>query len=100
LLLEFKKVHKGQGVKGLAKYTQACYFYTLRYAAGDVLKVSQAFGPAVALNNGLPRIIPKAWRQDIRRGNMGRVKLCLTVFSIYRVLDFKGTFKLNTITDA
>jgi hypothetical protein len=47
----------------------------------------------------LPRCIPVLHRERIRNGDLSVIRFWLTLFSIYRILDFKGTLKTHTITD-
>jgi len=63
-------------------------------------KVSgQSFGSAVSrTKGGLPRIIPRVHREFIRKGSSFHIKLWLTLFSLYRVLDVVGKLSLATIT--
>jgi hypothetical protein len=47
---------------------------------------------------GLPCVIPADHRRLIRQGDFRTMKLWLTLFNLYRVLNFPGTLKLKTIT--
>lgn len=47
---------------------------------------------------GIPRIIPKQHRKALMSGDAWTFKIWLTLFGLYRVIDFPGTLKLNTIT--
>jgi len=97
---QFGSICKNQGPAGLSLYLKACSIALMKWRAGDVLKDTKAFGPTLGLTkSGMPRIIPKAWRRAIASGNTALLRLCLTMFGLYRVLDFKGKVKLSTITD-
>lgn len=88
-----------QGQAGLARYLKACSIYTMRYVAGDALHNSAEFGPNVSLTSGgLPRILPPRWREALRGRDPTVIRLTLTVFGLYRVLDFKGKLDTRTIT--
>lgn len=50
-------------------------------------------------SSGLPRIIPKQHRVRIRKGDPLVTRLWLTLFGLYRILEFPGQPKLDTITD-
>jgi len=98
-LRHFYSIYKLQGVKGLVLRTKSLYILTMQ-AKGGKQAVSQDLGPGIALSSdGLPRIIPREHRRRIREGDVFILRLWLSWFSIYRVLDFPGKIKLNTITD-
>jgi hypothetical protein len=48
---------------------------------------------------GVPRIINRRHRQALRSGDVGIIRLWLSLFSLYRVLEFKGSLKLETIIE-
>jgi hypothetical protein len=48
---------------------------------------------------GVPRIINVRHRLLLREGDVGVIRLWLSLFSLYRVLEFKGSLKLKTITE-
>lgn len=100
LLRHFHRIGKTQGPRGLALYLKACSIYTMRFAAGNALHNSFEFGTSVSLTgDGLPRILPQAWRRSLRSGSPVIIRCALTVFGLYRVLDFPGPLKISTITD-
>jgi hypothetical protein len=48
---------------------------------------------------GLPRVIPKIHRDEIRRNNVKIIRIYLSLFSLYRVLSYKSVTSLKTIID-
>jgi hypothetical protein len=48
---------------------------------------------------GIPRIIPAGVRKRIRQGDAQSVKLWMTLFGFYRILEFRGMLNLSTITE-
>lgn len=89
---------KTQGVKGLTKYLKTCAVMLQQALGGFVVKDLGKLGPRVSrTNRGVPRIINRVHRA-LLMGDPRLVKLYLTVFNIYRVLEFKGTADLSTIT--
>jgi len=48
---------------------------------------------------GVPRIINVRHRQLLLKGDVGTIRLWLSLFSLYREVEFKGRLKLSTITD-
>jgi len=47
---------------------------------------------------GLPRIIPAIHRDMIRQGDTKIIKFWLTLFNLYRVINFKGDYRFSSIT--
>lgn len=71
----------------------------MQSAAGFKIPASQRLGVAVArTKGGLPTLIPLWWRVLIRKGDPVTIKLTLTLFSLYRILEFPSKFKTDTIT--
>ena len=88
-----------QGHRGLAIYLKSASVMLMRSAAGHGLANSREIGGAVARNRqGLPRIIPAGMRKRIREGDKAVIRLYLGFFTLYRVLNYRGTLKLSTIT--
>lgn len=98
-LRHFYAVYKKQGMPGLVIRTKSLTILLMQSIGGQKV-AAQDLGPGVARTpSGLPRIIPRLHREEIRKGNVFFIRLWLSWFSIYRVLNFPGTLKLNTITD-
>jgi hypothetical protein len=49
--------------------------------------------------SGLPKVIPAHHRVRIKAGDIKTIRLWMTLFSLYRVLEFRGQLKLSSITD-
>jgi hypothetical protein len=47
---------------------------------------------------GLPRVIPMRHRRALMSGDIWTFRIWLTLFGLYRVIEFPGTLKLNSIT--
>jgi len=59
-----------------------------------------ALGAAVSrTRRGIPRIINPQHRTLIRLGDVAVTRFWLTLFGLYRVIEFDGQLKLKTITD-
>lgn len=92
------KTRKHMGFKGLA--------ITLKVMSTMVIKAiakrpidGNSLGMRVASSGGgLPTLIPSVHRKAIRRGNVQVIKFWLSLFSIYRILEYKGKLNLKTIT--
>jgi hypothetical protein len=49
---------------------------------------------------GLPKIIPVLHRRRMMSGDRTVIRFWNTLFGVYRVIEFPGTLKTKTITDA
>jgi len=89
------------GYKGLAIYLKVCSITLMRYSGGQPSRsVAELLGSRVALtSSGIPKIIPRYHRKEIRKGNLQVIRFWLTLFGVYRIIDFKGNPKISTITD-
>jgi hypothetical protein len=68
--------------------------------AGHRHASSQELGAAVGrTKGGLPRVIPASARRLIRQGVRSEIRIWTTLFSLYRVVEFRGSLSLKTITD-
>jgi hypothetical protein len=94
------KLYKRQGPRGLALYLKACSI-ALQHSAGGMVDPSVwALGAAVSrTRRGIPRIINPQHRTLIRLGDVAVTRFWLTLFGLYRVIEFDGRLKLKTITD-
>jgi hypothetical protein len=103
LARRLSQIYRRQGVKGLTLHLKAATVLLQQSVAGYVLYDVTPLGPRVArTGSGLPRLIHANHRLIIinkRPGYLLFVRFYLTVFSVYRVLEFPGKLKLNTITD-
>jgi hypothetical protein len=100
LIRSFTRVYRAQGARGLCIRTKALYVLTQQAAAGMKIPAVQPLGVAIArTKRGLPREIPVIHRWAIKNGDPMILRFYLTLFSIYRVLEFPGTLKLKTITE-
>jgi len=99
LVTDIGKLVKHQGPKGAAQYLKACHIFTMKYVASDPIVDSMAFGPVIGRTlSGIPKIVPPLMRKRLREREVFTIRMLLTVFGLYRVLDFKGTLKVETIT--
>lgn len=90
------KEHQGQ--RGLAMHLKAANVTLLRYVSGEPLANPRLAGVAVACNHsGLPRLIVGNHRLRIKQGDVGCIRFWLGLFTLYRVLDFKGRVSFTSI---
>jgi len=66
--------------------------------AGMVIQNPRTLGAAVARNrSGVPLLIPSLHRARIRGGDRKLLQVWVSLLSLYRVVDFPGVLKLETI---
>lgn len=95
-----KALHAHQGMKGLVNWLKANTVLLQQSLGGFRLHdCSELKCRPSRTASGLPRLVLAADRALIRNGDTNIMRFYLTLFNLYRVLDFKGTLKLNTITD-
>lgn len=81
-------------------YLKACSVLLQQSANGQRVKASQELGCAVSRTaGGIPRLIPKTMRAAIRSKDIWTVRVWLSFFGLYRVIEVPGKFKLQTITN-
>jgi hypothetical protein len=72
----------------------------MQAVGGQRLHSSWSLGTGVRRDrSGLPKVIPKEHRIRIRKGNTYLIRIWLSWFSIYRILEYPGKVKIKTITD-
>jgi hypothetical protein len=95
-----RRILRGSGERGLATYLKTCYVLTQHIAGGQKASSPWALGGNVSrTRRGLPRIINPQHRTFILKGEIPYIRLWLTLFGLYRVIEFKGRLKLSTITN-
>jgi len=95
-------MRKHRGFKGLALYLKVSHTVFIKAVAGTPIKgVFSSLGTCVSVTrSGYPKIIPSAHRKALMKGDMRVVRFWSTLFSLYRVLAFRGALNLGTITKA
>jgi len=89
-----------QGTPGAVKYLKASYILTMQSASGHKVHSTRSLGAAVSRNlKGFPRCIPVQHRVLMRSGRVEVIRFWLSLFSIYRVLEYTGKLNISTITD-
>lgn len=96
----FYRIARKNGVRGLVMYTKSAYILTMQSLGGSRIHNVRALGPAVGRSrSGLPSLIPSQHRTRMMHGDIVLIRIWLSWFSIYRVLEFPSELKLKTITD-
>jgi hypothetical protein len=95
-----RRILRGSGPQGLAKYLKTCHVLMQQVAGGQKLGNPWEIGCKVSrTRRGLPRIINPQHRRLIIQGDIGVIRFWLSLFGLYRVIEFKGALKLKTITE-
>lgn len=94
------RMYQSRGSQGLALYLKAANLMLIRATSGRPLHDSRLAGGAVSsTNGGLPRVICAAHRLRIKGGDKSVIRFWLGLFTLYRVLPFRGKLSLDTITN-
>lgn len=89
---------RANGNQGLALYLKAANLLLIRAAAGKLLDNPRLAGAAVSVTNGgLPRIIVPSHRLRIKGGDRAVIRFWLGLFTLYRVLPFRGRLTIDSI---
>jgi len=85
----------------VVKYLKACSVLLQQAAGGQRINATQALGVAVrrTKGSGIPRVIPAVMRKSIRSGDPWTIRIWLSFFQLYRVIEIPGKLKLQSITD-
>lgn len=94
------RLQRDGGFKFLVIYLKSCHVLMQQAIGGQRLKDTGPLGSRVSRtrSGGLPRVIPVLHRKRIRSGETAIIKLWLSLFSVYRVVDIPGKMKLASIT--
>lgn len=92
-----------QGNRGLALHLKSSAVALQQACSGYIIKDLTQIGPRISRTKGggLPRIIPAHHRIIIKNRQPGYlilIRFYLSVFYLYRVIEFLGPLKLTTIT--
>lgn len=91
------KLYKAQGLKGLVINLKSMQI-ALAQALAGVRKDLRLLGPALSVTgSGIPRIIPVTHRLRICQGDKLIIRLWLSLFGIYRVLEYPGKVSFRNI---
>nr|QDH86987.1 MAG: RNA-dependent RNA polymerase [Mitovirus sp.] len=99
-LASVHRLWRGGGMRFVVLYLKACFTLVQQSVGGQRLSDTGPFGVRVSRTRagGLPRLIPAIYRKRIRGGDLQAIRLWLSLFSLYRILDIPGKLKLSTIT--
>lgn len=95
------KMYQNHGSSATIQWLKGCHVALQRYIGHDPMHSLRVLSPSIPLPrliNGCPAIIDRADRKLIREGNVGIMRMWLSLFSIYRVIKIPGVLKLETIT--
>lgn len=94
------RLQKHGGFKFLVIHLKTCHVLLQQAIGGQRLSDTGPLGSRVSRtrSGGLPRVIPVLHRKRIREGETAIIKLWLSLFSVYRVIDIPGMVKTASIT--
>jgi len=89
-------------VKGAVLYLKACQVLLQQSIGGYVvIDIGELNVRPKRTRSGIPRIIPAHVRSLIlKERHIPSIRLWMTLFGLFRILEFPGKLKLTTITDA
>lgn len=95
------RLQRSGGWVYVVKYLKACSVLLQQAAGGQRINATQELGAAVSrtLGTGIPRVIPAVMRKSIRSGDPWTIRIWLSFFQLYRVIEIPGKLKLQSITD-
>jgi len=85
-----KVLLKNQGLTHLISRMKICLFVLNSYVGGIRIESTQALGFRVALQNGLPTLLPLYARSAIRGLSLTHIRLWASIFASYK--GFEGTW--------
>jgi len=90
---------KHNGAKG-ACLTLKVYAVLLQQSIGGyvIRDLTELKFRVARTRQNLPRVIPRVHREMIRKGDTAMMKFYLTLFNLYRVIDFKGELTLAALS--
>jgi hypothetical protein len=87
-----------QGQRGAALYLKGSTLVLMRAISGERLANPRDSGAAVSVSHGgLPRFIPVSHRARIAGGDVAVIRFWLALFTLYRVLVFRGKLSFKTV---
>jgi hypothetical protein len=94
------RLYKGGGMRFVVIYLKSSHTLLQQSLGGQRLPDTGPFGARVSRtrSGGLPRVIPVLHRRRISNGDIPTIRLWLSLFSLYRILEIPGKAKLSTIT--
>jgi hypothetical protein len=82
-------ITKSNGVAFMSKRLKVAMFAVYSYLGGNPLETTEPLGIRIRLRSGLPEMIPRAYRDLIRQGEMKWIRFWVSMLNIYRTLDVK-----------
>lgn len=99
-LAHLYRLQRTGGLRFLVIYLKSCFVLLQQSIGGQRLSDTGPLGARVSRSRsgGIPRIIPVLHRERIRNGETTVIKLWLSLFSVFRVVEIPGKVKTLTIT--
>lgn len=103
LVVFLLKMNKNHGSSVTVKWLKSCQVALQRKVAGSPFTSLRELEPSLPmprLINGLPAVIGPSDRGSIRTGDTNVIRLWMSIFGFYRILEAPYKPKLETITEA
>nr|WAY16622.1 putative RNA-dependent RNA polymerase [Binucleate Rhizoctonia mitovirus 10] len=93
------RLFKYNGAKGACLMLKV-YAVTLQQSIGGhrVKDLTELKFRVSRTNGGIPRVIPIELRKAIRAGDTGVIRFYLSLFNLYRMIEFKGDMRLASLS--
>lgn len=100
VIKQIYRLRSNMNLVGLVKYLKVCSVCLQQCIGGHVVPDVGLLGMRISrTDSGIPRIIPVYHRELIRQGNKPIIRLYLTLFALYRVINIPAKVKIKSITD-
>jgi hypothetical protein len=99
-LININYLKKHNGLPGVVKYLKGCSVLLQQVIAGYRIPDSGPLGLRIKrTRSGYPSLIPRHDRISMMSGGTAVMRLYLTLFSIFRNIEYKAKVSFKTITD-
>jgi hypothetical protein len=94
------RLQRRSGWQYVVVYLKACSVLLQQAAGGQKIANTRDLKAAVSrTRSGIPRVIPRVMRIAIRSGDIWTIRLWLTFFGLYRVVEIPSIVKLGAVAN-
>jgi len=97
-LRDCSRLVENSNLKSLVIYLKVSSIILQKRLGGDYLKDLTPLGCRIKHSKGIPSLIPRMHRKRIAAGDLNIIRLWLTLFAIYRVIEVRPKISLDSIT--
>lgn len=92
------RLQRRSGWQFVVVYLKGCSVLLQQAAGGQMIDNTRDLKAAISrTRSGIPRVIPRVMRLAIRSGDIWTIRLWLTFFGLYRVIDIPSIVKLDAV---